>query len=239
MRSQVVRRGHERVRVGPWRGDRHVAFVAPIGDAVPPSAEMIEHACRVLAARGYERVITGALGAREQRGFLDAGFRAHDELHLLAHDLSHVPDVPPARLRRGLRVDRRAALAADAAAFAPFWRLDAAGLREAIGATPVARFRVATHRVRVIGYAVTGRAGRRGYLQRLAVHPDHTGRGLGAALVVDGLRWLQRGGAEEAIVNTQAGNTRALHLYERLGFRLEPSGLTVLERHLMAQHHAT
>jgi hypothetical protein len=33
----------------------------------------------------------------------------------------------------------------------------------------------------------------------------------------------------EAVVNTQAGNTRALELYQGLGFRLQPSGLLVLE----------
>jgi ribosomal-protein-alanine N-acetyltransferase len=96
----------------------------------------------------------------------------------------------------------------------------------------VARFRVSTVRSRVVGYAVTGRAGRRGYVQRLAVHPDHASRGIGAALVVDGLRWLQRHDAEQAVVNTQSSNERARRLYERLGFRLQPSGLVVLEKPL-------
>jgi ribosomal protein S18 acetylase RimI-like enzyme len=79
-----------------------------------------------------------------------------------------------------------------------------------------------------VGYAVTGRAGRRGFLQRLAVQPDHQRGGLGRALVLDGLRWLRRWRAERAVVNTQLENDAALALYENLGFRREPSGLSVL-----------
>jgi GNAT superfamily N-acetyltransferase len=189
---------------------------------------MVRHACEVLHDRGYVRALTGALAERERSGFLSAGFEPHEQLHLLAHDLLEVPDAPPARLRRAWPIDREPALAVDAAAFPPFWRLDRAGLREAIDATASARFRVAIVGGNVVGYAVTGRAGDRGYVQRLAVHPDHSGNGLGRALVVDGLRWLQHRNAKQAVVNTQSGNQRALDLYQRLGFDLQPSGLLVL-----------
>lgn len=189
---------------------------------------MVRHACDVLHGRGYERALTGALAERERSGFLSAGFEPHEQLHLLAHDLQDLPDAPNVRLRRGWLPDRDAALAVDSAAFPAFWRLDKAGLREAIDATPVARFRVGTDGGAVVGYTVTGRAGTRGYVQRVAVHPDHAGRGFGRALVLDGLRWLRTRKADQAVVNTQAGNERALDLYQRLGFRLQPSGLLVL-----------
>jgi len=231
MRSEVVRRGHERLRVGPWRGDRNVAFVTPLGDATPPTASIVQQACDVLARKGYARVLTGALADREQAGFLAAGFAPQEELHLLVHDLIELPDVPPVRLRKGWGVDRRAALAVDASAFPPFWRLDRAGLREAILATPVARFRVGGDSG-VAAYAITGRAATRGYVQRLAVRPDHEGRGYGSALVLDGLHWLREAHAREAVVNTQTDNQRALALYERLGFRRQRDGLTVLTRPL-------
>jgi ribosomal protein S18 acetylase RimI-like enzyme len=231
MRSEVVRRGHERLRVGPWRGDHRVAFVAPLGDGVPPTAGIVAHACELLAGKGYASVLTGALAEREQAGFLAAGFAPHEELHLLVHDLERIPDPPDVHLRRGWPVDRPAALAVDASAFPAFWRLDREGLREAINATPLARFRVGVVHG-VVAYAVTGRAGTRGYVQRLAVRPDHTGHGFGAALVIDGLRWLRAANADHAVVNTQADNERALALYERLGFRRQPSGLIVLARPL-------
>jgi ribosomal protein S18 acetylase RimI-like enzyme len=122
-------------------------------------------------------------------------------------------------------------LVVDHNAFPPFWRLDEPGLRDALAATPAARFRVATA-PDVIGYAVSGRAGRRGYLQRLAVEPARQGRGLGRALVLDGMRWMRRWGAHEAVVNTQLGNDRALALYHGLGFRLQEDRLAVLHRDL-------
>jgi GNAT superfamily N-acetyltransferase len=229
MRSEVVRRGHERLRVGPWRGDHRVAFIAPVGDAIPPTTAMVRHACEVLQGRGYERALTGALAERERTGFLGAGFAPHEQLHLLAHDLVDIPDVPPVRHRRAWPTDRDDALTVDGEAFPAFWRLDRDGLREAIGATPAARFRVGIADGRVVAYTVTGRAGRRGYVQRVAVLPSHTGRGFGRALVVDGLRWLRMRKVEQAVVNTQADNERALDLYQRLGFELQPSGLQVLE----------
>lgn len=174
-------------------------------------------------------MVTGALAPGEQAGFLAAGFEVEEELHLLAHE---VRDLPPATeseraLRRARPSDRTAVLAVDGVAFPPFWRLDERGLEEAVRATPHARFRLAAD-PDVFGYAVTGRAGRRGFLQRLAVAPDRQSAGVGRALVLDGLRWLRRWRVERAVVNTQLQNERALALYESLGFRREPSGLTVL-----------
>ena len=232
-----VRRGAERLRVGAWRGDGSIAYVAPVTDR-PPSAAMVRHACEILATRGYREVLTAALAERERTGFLAAGFEVRDSLHLLAHDLRDLPSGRHPSLRRGRRSDRSAALTADQQAFPAFWRLDESGFEEAMNATPSSRFRVAVIDRRVVGYAVTGRAGRRGYLQRLAVEPAMQGRGLGRALVADSLDWLRRRGVTEAVVNTQVQNDRALQLYLRAGFRLQPSGLEVLGR-TIAEHQPT
>lgn len=118
-------------------------------------------------------------------------------------------------------------LAVDHAAFDAFWRFDAPGLVDARTATPAARVRVIDDG-RVVAYAITGRSGQTGYLQRLAVHPDTAGRGLGTALVHDALAWCRRRGATSVLVNTQQANERALDLYVRLGFVLQPTGLAVL-----------
>lgn len=187
----------------------------------------------MLAARavavGVRRLVTGALTDAEGEPFVRAGFAVHDRLHLLRHDMVDVPTTEAAtsRLRRARRIDVDEALFVDARAFQPFWRLDRAGLDDALAATPTARFRVAVDD-RVVGYAVTGRSGARGYLQRLAVDPERWREGLGAALVADGLRWLRRRHVRVAVVNTQVGNDGAFSLYRRMGFVPEPSGLTVL-----------
>ncbi|MCU1461946.1 MAG: acetyltransferase [Acidimicrobiales bacterium] len=232
-RISVIEWGRERAKAGPWRGDDRTAYLAPVPDAPTPSAVFLRRCLGTLADRGFTTVITAALAPPEQRPFLTVGFEEHERLHLLARELVDLPEPPPAAMRRGHRGDRPRVLDVDGAAFRPFWRLDDAGLDEAIAATPSARFRVGTDDQReVIGYAVSGRAGRHGYLQRLAVHPDSQGSGLGRALVIDGLRWMERRGAARAVVNTQLDNDAALALYRSLGFRVQPAGLAVLRRQL-------
>jgi ribosomal protein S18 acetylase RimI-like enzyme len=224
----VIRWGPERARTGPWRGDRRVAYLTPVPDAPLPSVAFVQRVIEELTARGFARIVTAALSSVEQTGFLEAGFEVQERLHLLGRDLRRLPRADTTALRKAARSDRPAVLRIDALAFPHFWQLDDAGLDEALEATPHARFRVATAQRAVAAYAVTGRAGRRGFLQRVAVHPDHRRRGLARALVVDALRWLRRWGTQHAVVNTQTGNEAALALYQSLGFRREPAGLSVL-----------
>lgn len=227
--AAVIRRGRERARTGPWRGDGEVAFLGPVPDAPPPSAQFVRHCVDELAAKGVARVVTTALSPEEQDGFLAAGFVVAEHLHLLSHGLRDLPAVPlEAALRRARRADRPAVLAVDGRAFAPFWRVEAGGLDDALTATPRRRFRVATRGETVVGYAVTGRAGSRGFLQRLAVDPASQRRGVGRALVLDALHWLRQRGARRAVVNTPLGNEAALTLYTSVGFREEWPGLSVL-----------
>lgn len=232
MGLDVVRWGAGRLRVGPWRGDDRVAYLAPVGDGPAPTPDAVRRAVAGLAGRGYREAVTAALGPLEAQGFLLAGFEVHERLHLLARDLRDLPPTPPVALRRGRRRDRPAVLAVDGLAFSAFWRLDDAGLDEALAATPTSRFRVTEVDGAVVGYAVTGRAGRRGFVQRLAVDPAFEGGGRGRALILDGLTWLRRRGVERVVVNTQEANARALALYEQLGFHRQHAGLAVLRSRL-------
>ena len=229
----VIEWGPERARAGPWRGQDRVGSLAPIPGGPAPSADFVRRCLHTLIDRGFEEVVSAALSPAEQRGFLAAGFEVREHLLLLARDLDEALDdgdrAAAWRLRRARRGDRAVVLAVDGLAFRPFWRLDGPGLDEAVAATPSTRFRVAVaDGGDVIGYAVSGRAGRRGYVQRLAVHPDHQRGGLGRQLVLDGLRWMRRHGVDQAVVNTQPDNEPALGLYQSLGFRLQPGGLDVL-----------
>lgn len=224
------------VQVAAWRGDDHTVVLSPSPDRPLPTVDDVALSLRHLTDRGHHRAITSALHQHELEPFLQNGFTVHERLHLLRHDLHALPEAPPVPLRRAWRRDRPAVLALDVVAFDEFWALDAKGLDDAVRATPVNRFRLHRHdhgsRAGIDAYAVTGRAGGRGYLQRLAVHPDHQRRGLGTALVADALGWLRRGGASQALVNTQERNAGALALYLACGFELEPTGLTVLARSL-------
>ncbi|MGH8993084.1 MAG: GNAT family N-acetyltransferase [Acidimicrobiia bacterium] len=258
MSAQTIERLGERARLATWRGDGVVAHLAPTTTG-PLSAGFVTECLDWLRVRGYRSVVTSALSSPECRGFLEAGFDLHEELDLLTHDLSGLSPRPRG-LRRARRRDRPVVIALDELAFPPFWRLHEGGLEEALAATPSVRFRIAGRRFdtarhgdgapctggawgwdprrggeatgSIAGYAITGRGGDTGYLQRLAVHPADRGQGLGRALIVDALVWLRRRGADRALVNTQRTNDRARALYQACGFRLLPEGLSVLARGL-------
>lgn len=229
--ADVISWGRESARTGRWRGDEQVAYLTPLPSSPLPSAEFVRRCLDTLAGRGFKRVVTAALSPLEQVGFLAAGFDVEERLHLLGMDISGLtPPVPPGLpLRRVPPWRKGEVLAVDASAFPPFWQLDPAGLTDSLRATPARRFRMAVGAGGdVAGYAITGRSGERGFVQRLAVAPGRQREGTGRRLLLDGLEWLRRGGATRAIVNTQTGNDAALALYLATGFREEPVGLSVL-----------
>lgn len=239
----------EKARTGPWRGNPDVAYLSPVIGGPPLSGEFIAHFLDKLASEGFTQVVTGALSPLEQLNFLDLGFRTKERLWVLTHDLRRVlsPATVPGRagigarqtsrhrgtfgFRSGQPADLGRVLVVDHMAFSYFWRFDQTSLNEALDATPRHRFRLATSpdgSGEIVGYAVTGRAGRAGYLQRLAVVPEFQGRGLGRALVLDSLAWIRRWRGAKVMVNTQEQNIGAIRLYEKLGFEAEPFGLAVL-----------
>jgi ribosomal protein S18 acetylase RimI-like enzyme len=181
---------------------------------------------------GYTAIITSPVSPTAATPFLEEGFASREELALLVHTLEGV--APKTRLGPGLsragRADRGAVLDLDRRAFPVAWQLGESGLQEALRATPAVRFRVARDAgdTPPVGYAVSGRAGRHGYLQRLAVDPAARRQGIGRRLVADALRWVRRGGARRCLVNTQADNQDALALYDACGFQRLQSGLAVL-----------
>jgi ribosomal-protein-alanine N-acetyltransferase len=215
------------VRVRPRDVDPtavHFQVVEPAAVTAPG----VRAACASLADVGVRRVVTNAMTPAEAAPFRDAGFRVRSELDLLARPLDELP--PRAGATRRAR-NRAAVVALDQLAFESD-EFDGAALDAALRATTVARFRIAGSPPSPLGYAITGAAGRRGYVQRLAVHPDARRRGIAAALLLDGLRWARRRGARDAVVNTDRENRAARSLYETHGFVDLPTGLVVLERAL-------
>jgi ribosomal protein S18 acetylase RimI-like enzyme len=231
VKTQSIRFRGGVARVAAWHGQPDVASVA-LQYRGAPSIPEIEQLIDELRSGGYRAVITNALAPGASLPFVDCGFEVRGRLRLLSHDFTAQPG-PAAtrRTRRATASDRPAALAVDAAAFDDFWKLDEVGLEQAARATPRWHMRV-TRGKPLVGYGLFGRAERVGYVQRLAVHPDAQGSGLGLALLCDGMRWLRLRGARSAFVNTQDDNERALQLYERAGFRRLPVGLCVLGRDL-------
>mgnify|MGYP001602892117 CR=1 FL=1 len=237
MTSALVTEGAERARVGPWHGDARVGCVTPQPGCPPLSVRGVQRCLEALHRLGFREAITAAISPNESAGFFAAGFTVTEHLHLLerlvTNDDRGAVAVPTGiTLARGHKRDLDDLLGVDARCFGEFWRLDKAGIADARTATAYARFRVARRGDEIVGYAITGRQGRTGYLQRLAVDPSVRRGGVGTALVLDGARWLARRYAHSVLVNTQESNATALALYESLQFRLKPEGLNVLSTSL-------
>ncbi len=218
----------ERTRLTHWRQDSDLGFLMVVPGSRRPTSEGLTYALEAAKGRGYSQIVTSALLNTEVDAYLSAGFELKERLYLLTHSLDLNTPHPAADLRRAKRSDRDQILAVDALTFDDFWRFDAHGLSHALAAAATSRLRVATNGGQVVGYAITGKTASSGYVQRLAVHPECQGRGLGKALLMDGLHWLKRRHCYRASVNTQLHNETALGLYEHVGFLRQNEGLYVL-----------
>ncbi len=205
-----------------------------LGQHAPPSDGDVARWLASLTDHGYRRVRTGALNAAARRVFDRHGFVVAQELALLEHThpaWRHPPRRPTAGRLRSIRpTDLTAAADVDTAAFGVAWGMDDAALQDICRATPEARARLVEVDGHVVATAISGRDRELGFLQRLAVHPDHQRRGHGDALVADAMRWMARRRVRRVLVNTHVANDAALALYHRHGFAVLAERLDVCER---------
>ncbi len=223
----------------PTWNDPTIAQLTFIDSGVVPSSTSLRVWLGELRARGFASVRTGAVTDADADMLHRQGFETIQTLRLL--DLSLIGWKPPpgpsvTRTRRLRVAERQLAAEVDRCAFGDRWAIDATGIDETCEATPSHRARAIEGNrstgVELLGYAVSGRADRTGYLQRLAVHPRAQGAGIGFGLTRDSLVWMQRRRLSRAIVNTHTDNIAALSLYQRIGFRILPNGLAVMTRSL-------
>ena len=205
-----------------------VAHVTPLFPAQKLRKTKVLNSLNEVYKVGANKVFTSALRPREQQFFADLGFTLHEELFLLAHNFETPIDFPARPLRKFRRSDWEELLKIDNSAFPQFWQFDNLALTEAISATPRTRIRVDAPDT-PSGFAITGRSGRMGFLQRLAVDPHHQRVGIGRSLVADALQWSKKRFVRELLVNTQVSNSNALSLYESMGFTKKHGGLAVLQ----------
>lgn len=212
-------------RIRVHRGDAaaaHLTVIQPAAFTVGAAQQL----CTNLADQGVHQIVTNALDPTDAAPLIECGFAVSERLDLLGRPLTRLPR---ATLRTERVRNRSAVLGLDARAF-PGTALDDGALTDALRATTTARFRSIGPPDAPLGYAITGAAGYRGYVQRLAVRPDARRTGVATALLIDGLRWARRRGARTAVVNTHTDNHAARALYESTGFVAFPVGLVVLER---------
>ncbi len=126
----------------------------------------------------------------------------------------------------------------DRQAFDPDWQIGRMGLQDALTATVRSRLLVSEPEP-VQGFAIVGVTGSTGYLQRIAVNPEHGGRGVGRELLRAAMTWARSAGARAMLLNTQPENERAASLYRSEGFVTLPDRLNVLlaTRRTLNDHH--
>lgn len=230
-----------RARLGTWPHERDVAHLVLLDHQMVPTAGEIEAWIAEATARGARAVRTGALFPDSVPAFAAAGFATVHTLTLLTQSFAGRP-----HRRRPRPLDRRfdvrrlrpasldEAAAVDRAAFDGTWSNDATTLADIVHATPHHRSRCIVRDGEMVAFAISGRADRAGYVQRLAVRPDARRGGLARWLVDDALAWMQRRGADDAMVNTAADNEAAIALYLGAGFEPARAPLAILERGLRA-----
>lgn len=206
-----------------------MAQIVVLDGTAVPTPEHVRIWARQLAEHGFLRLRTGALAPRQAAQAELAGLVCVQELALLDVTAPFAVGTRRLRTRRLREAHLEDAAAIDRAAFGDHWALDATMLDDVRRATPAHRGRVVVADDRIAGFLISGRAGRTGYVQRLAVDPAFHRRGLATVLVVDSLRWMRRARVRRAFVNTHVDNAAALELYRRHGFVEMPERLRVFE----------
>jgi ribosomal protein S18 acetylase RimI-like enzyme len=82
--------------------------------------------------------------------------------------------------------------------------------------------RVADDSGRLVGVAMCGDDGRRGYIYHLAVHPDYQQKGVARRLVAECLEGLRSRGLKRALILVSADNPSGQAFWERCGWESVP-----------------
>jgi ribosomal protein S18 acetylase RimI-like enzyme len=212
------------ILVGNWRSRSDITALWHVKGEGTCKKRLVETAASRSFDTGSEVFVTKPLNEYEAESYGSWGFRIAYRIVLLEKQLRREPSAADAgngaeiiRYRKKYLGD---ILSLDATAFDDFWRLDARTM-EAVATTCYRNaFLLAVRGGEVLGYAVGGANGRFGYLQRLGVHAEHQGGGIGEFLSRSLLSTLQVMGARSVMVNTQEENEAALRLYGKLGFEV-------------------
>lgn len=168
--------------------------------------------------RGVEQVAVLCL-PEWLRTLLEAsGFELRDQVVFFEWEAGPVDDLPEAAEgTRPITPDDIAEVTyVDNAAFRRIWRHSEPTLGLALDQAAYAT--LVQQDEQVVAYQISTGSAFGGHLARLAVLPDHQGRGLASKLVGDVLRHFREHGYPRVTVNTQESNERSLALYRRLGF---------------------
>ncbi|HEX9324683.1 MAG TPA: GNAT family acetyltransferase [Xanthobacteraceae bacterium] len=74
----------------------------------------------------------------------------------------------------------------------------------------------------IVGAAMIGHDGHRGWIYYLAAHPDRRRQGIGKTLVAAAQTWLKDRGIGKLQLMIRDTNTEVIRFYERIGFEIAP-----------------
>ena len=227
---------------GEWPG--RVTFKAgwsqatarPVNDTLPDSALRLERGSSAFVRRCCEWLFDQEAPSVQSiplhpgmRGvWEDAGFKPFRQLLLMERDLSFAVQEPSMRVRTGSEIEWRDALKLDDLAFDPDWQIGRMGLSDAREATPTSTFLTIHDGASLLGFSIVGVAQSVSYLQRIAVHPEAQGHGVGRALLRASLLWAKTERATTMLLNTQLDNHGAARLYKTERFEALPQHLVLL-----------
>lgn len=224
----TLRRNWARGEARPWNDANSDASLR----LVRGGAGFLDACAEQLFAVGAPSVLSPPLPPTARSSWLDAGFTPALDLALMRLALDDQPRCPDHLVVTGEALGREALLDIDRSAFSEFWRFDANGLDEAIDATTTSNILIIRDQDGgAAGFAVVGYGSAIAYLQRVAVHPDWQGRGMGRSLVRAAARKARASGARVMLLNTQFDNEPAIDLYTGEGFILLPEALTLMRRY--------
>jgi len=220
----MLRQGWAKAEARPWNPDTPDAHLRLIRGG----SDFLSACGEYLLGIGVFGVCSPPLPEVSSGVWLSAGYQPYLALDLYSRDLVGTLPEPSHQVIPGSTHDWTEIVGIDRAAFSQLWRLDGDGLREALSATPHSSLLLSQDGDRTTGFAIVGVGSIAGYLQRVAVHPDHTRQGIGRSLVRAANKWARRRGALSMMLNTQTDNEPAGRLYVSEGFEKMLDQLTVL-----------
>jgi [ribosomal protein S18]-alanine N-acetyltransferase len=223
--SISMRTGWYRARARPW----NESVADPMVRLERGGPDFLDAVTSHLFGLGAGAVYSPALYPSSTLVWRRSGYETHVTLDIMERpigdpvaatnaELVHVQSLPD--WEEILRIDRLA--------FDGFWGMSRLGLREAHRTNRSTAVLVVENGSRLSGYALVGVQWATVYLHRIAVSPEESGRGLGAALLAQSINWGRQAGGRGMILNVRPENLRAKRLYERMGFTSTGTALEVL-----------
>ena len=226
-RSVWLERAHECVIVGDWRRRPEIASITGI-HAVRFRGNLMCAASERARQLGLEAILFIEWTEVLNPAFYESiGFEVLDaviplEIHKRHFSGPSRATVPIRRLDAHDPWTLDQLLAIDHAAFDWLWINSQAEFSH-VGWSPDVELWGQFAESQLISYLETTHYGRWGHIDRLAVHPNWQGQGLGNDLTRFGVDRLMSHGAGTVGLSTQLDNGRSQRLYEKIGFRRSES----------------